>query len=144
MEGVTSWGESEALLGTLNRRGWCFRDPAQIKALISLQFVLHGDSLAVDSVEPELANMDFRSIGGKLLPDISLLRNSTHLAGPKVLQAISIPLARSQFSLYVDLRTREALEYKYLRSNLLKLLGTIGLPTGSGDGVREWKSGENY
>ncbi|KAA8523068.1 hypothetical protein F0562_009491 [Nyssa sinensis] len=81
---------SETLIQTLIDRGWCFGDVDQVKALIIIQSALHGDSFTVDSIESELANMDLRSIGGKCLPDPSLLRKSSHIQGPKVLQISSV------------------------------------------------------
>ncbi|XP_052184106.1 uncharacterized protein LOC127796081 [Diospyros lotus] len=80
---------SEALIQTLITRGWCFGDIEQVKGVIMIQSALIGDSCTADLVESELANMDLRSFGGKSLPASSVLRNSSHLAGPKVLQISS-------------------------------------------------------
>ncbi|KAJ8527915.1 hypothetical protein K7X08_015366 [Anisodus acutangulus] len=75
---------SSNLLQTLNTKGWCFRDTNLVNSLIAAQ------SYTVDSIESELLNMDLRSIGGKSLPDFSLLRKSSHLQGPKILQISSV------------------------------------------------------
>ncbi|MCE3049892.1 hypothetical protein HAX54_046073, partial [Datura stramonium] len=81
----SSSSSSENLLQNLNTRGWCFRDVNLVNSLIESQL---PSPYTVDSIESELLNMDLRSIGGKSLPDFSLLRKSTHLQGPKVLQVI--------------------------------------------------------
>ena len=83
----SSSADSEALIQTLASRGWCFADVDQVKALILIHSALRGESCTVDSVESELANLDLRSIGDKSLPDSALLRKSSYLQGPKVLQA---------------------------------------------------------
>ncbi|XP_059638063.1 uncharacterized protein LOC132279993 [Cornus florida] len=85
----SSLAASESLIETLISRGWSFGDVDQVKALIVIQSALHGETLTIDLLESELANMDLRSIGGKSLPDPSLLRKSSHLQGPKVLQISS-------------------------------------------------------
>ncbi|KAK6774380.1 hypothetical protein RDI58_029619 [Solanum bulbocastanum] len=74
---------SENLLQTLNTRGWCFRDINLVNSLIEAQL---PSSYTVSSIESELLNMDLRSVGGKSLPDFSLLRKLSHIQGPKVLQ----------------------------------------------------------
>lgn len=76
---------SENLLQTLNTRGWCLRDINLVNSLIAAQL---PSSYTVSSIESELLNMDLRSVGGKSLPDFSLLRKSSHIQGPKVLQVI--------------------------------------------------------
>ncbi|PSS15620.1 Tudor domain-containing protein [Actinidia chinensis var. chinensis] len=86
----SSSAASDALIHTLASRGWCFAEVEQIKALILVQYALYGESCTVDSVESELANLDLRSIGGKSLPDSALLRKSSYLQGPKVLQISSV------------------------------------------------------
>ncbi|KAK4727552.1 hypothetical protein R3W88_032469 [Solanum pinnatisectum] len=78
---------SENLLQTLNTRGWCFRDINLVNSLIAAQL---PSSYTVSSIESELLNMDLRSVGGKSLPDFSLLRKSSHIQGPKVLQISSV------------------------------------------------------
>lgn len=91
----SSSAASEALIQTLISRGWCFGDVEQVKAIIVVQSALHGGSCTVDLVESELVNMDLKSVGGKSLPDASLLRKSSHLQGPKVLQANPTSLSLS-------------------------------------------------
>ncbi|KAI7732646.1 LOW QUALITY PROTEIN: hypothetical protein M8C21_023201, partial [Ambrosia artemisiifolia] len=76
---------SEPLIETLTNSGWCFKDIHQIKTLIETKF--STVSPTIRSIESELCNIDLRSIGAKSLPDPSTLRKSTHLQGPKVLQA---------------------------------------------------------
>ena len=83
----SSSAASDALIQTLASRGWCFAEVEQVKALILVQYALYGESCTVDSVESELANLDLRSIGDKSLPESALLRKSSYLQGPKVLQA---------------------------------------------------------
>lgn len=78
---------TEEMLETLTKRGWCFGNVEEVKAVIMINSALHDEGCTVDSVESELANMDLRSIGAKSLPDPSLLRKSSYLHGPKVLQA---------------------------------------------------------
>lgn len=94
MEGSSnaSHSEPEVVLETLRTRGWCLGDLQQVKATIVIQSALAVDrTKVVDSVESELLNLDLRSIGGKFLPDPSLLRKSSYLQGPKVLQANHYP-----------------------------------------------------
>lgn len=80
------------VLETLRNRGWCFGDLQQVKAMITIHYALAIDAAnVVDSVESEVLNLDLRSIGGKSLPDPSLLRKSSYLQGPKVLQANYYP-----------------------------------------------------
>ncbi|XP_058184003.1 uncharacterized protein LOC131301634 [Rhododendron vialii] len=86
----SSSAASEALIQTLISRGWCFGDVEQVKAIIVVQSALHGGSCTADFVESELVNMDLRSLGGKSLPDGSLLLKSSYLQGPKVLQLSSV------------------------------------------------------
>lgn len=88
------------VLETLRRRGWCLEDTDQLKAIIVIQSALADDrSKVVDFVESELLNSDLRSIGAKSLPHPSLLRNpSSHLLGPKVLQAKSSSFNFANFS----------------------------------------------
>lgn len=95
MEESSSASESN-IIESLRSRGWCFGDVQQVKAIIMIQSALADDACTVvDSVESELLNMDLKSIGGKSLPDPSLIRNrkSSHLVGPKVLQATPISLS---------------------------------------------------
>ncbi|KAI8570936.1 hypothetical protein RHMOL_Rhmol01G0078100 [Rhododendron molle] len=80
----SSSAAAEALIQTLISRGWCFGDVEQVKAIIVVQSALQGGSCTVELVESELVNMDLRSVGGKSLPDASLLRKSSHLQGPKI------------------------------------------------------------
>ncbi|GER37060.1 hypothetical protein STAS_13450, partial [Striga asiatica] len=69
----------------LGTRGWCFRDLDQIRGLIDAQ----SPTCTADSIESELLNIDLRSIGGKCLPEPSVLRKISHLQGPIVLQVCS-------------------------------------------------------
>ena len=91
MEESATSASTEAVVETLRTRGWCFGDSNQVKALIVIHTALSDDvdtcSIA-DSVEPELLNMDLRSIGGKSLPDPTI-RKSSLILGPKVLQVNS-------------------------------------------------------
>lgn len=88
MEGDSS--SSDHVIETLINRGWCFRDLEQVKAIVIIHYALADDTQkVVDSVESELANMDLTTIGGKSLPDSSIIRKSSHLPGPKVLQAVT-------------------------------------------------------
>lgn len=78
---------SVAVLETLRVRGWNFGDLDEVRATIMIASALADDpSSVVDSVESELINMDLRSIGGKSLPEPSLLRKSSRILGPMVLQ----------------------------------------------------------
>lgn len=78
---------SVAVLETLRVRGWNFSDLDEVRAVIMIGSALADDPTSVvDSVESELINMDLRSIGGKSLPDLSLLRKSSRVLGPLVLQ----------------------------------------------------------
>lgn len=78
---------SVAVLETLRLRGWNFGDLDEVRAIIMISSALADDpSSVVDSVESELINMDFRSIGGKSLPEPALLRKSSRILGPLVLQ----------------------------------------------------------
>lgn len=94
---------SEILIQTLITRGWCFGDIDQVKTLIAIQSALNGDSTTVESIESELSNSDLRSIGGNSLPDSSLLRKSSHLQGPKVLQAITPTLSHTHKMFFFSL-----------------------------------------
>ncbi|KAL3839855.1 hypothetical protein ACJIZ3_024446 [Penstemon smallii] len=88
----SSSSSPESLLQAVISRGWCFRDSEQIQGLIGAQLSSssHGSSFCtVDSIESELLNMDLRSIGGKCLPQPSLLSKTPHLQGPIVLQVCS-------------------------------------------------------
>lgn len=90
----SSNSSAEAVIETLRTRGWCFGDIQQLRALIVIHSALADDretSTVVDSLEPDLLNMDLRSIGGKSLPDS--VRKLSHIQGPKVLQAISLFLS---------------------------------------------------
>ncbi|KAF2286871.1 hypothetical protein GH714_034350 [Hevea brasiliensis] len=91
MEGEESSEASEAVIETLRTRGWSIGDIDQVKALIFIQSALSDDqetSAVADSVESELLNMDLKSIGAKSLPDSNLIRKTSHLLGPKVLQRL--------------------------------------------------------
>ncbi|CAM8923222.1 unnamed protein product [Rhodiola kirilowii] len=78
---------SEALSQALAARGWSIGDIERVKA--SIEFTAREPSFTVDSVESELLNMDLRSFGATSLPDQNLLRKSSHLHGPKILQVAS-------------------------------------------------------
>ncbi|KAK0570842.1 hypothetical protein LWI29_007346 [Acer saccharum] len=81
---------TEAVIETLTNRGWCFGDIQQVKAIIFIHCALSDDrdaSKVADSLQPELLNMDLRSIGGNSLPDPN--RKPSHIQGPKVLQIAS-------------------------------------------------------
>jgi len=97
---VSSSSSTEELLKSLTNRGWCFSDLDHVRAIITINAALSGESSAIDAVESELCNVDLRSIGGKSLPDASLLRKPSHvLQHPKVLQACSrFPLFRLLFN----------------------------------------------
>lgn len=84
-------GGSEHLIETLRNRGWCFRELEQVKAMIIIHTALADNDTrtVVGSVESDLANMDLKDIGGKSLPDPSTFGKSSHLSGPKVLQAVT-------------------------------------------------------
>lgn len=78
----------DAAIETLRSRGWCFGDLEQVKAMILIHSALADDTrTVVNSVESELTNMDLKSVCAKSLPDPITLRKSSHLLGPKVLQA---------------------------------------------------------
>ncbi|KAJ7978849.1 Tudor domain-containing protein 3 [Quillaja saponaria] len=82
---------TEAVLETLRKRGWFFGGTEQVKAMIVINSALADDSTAVlNLVESELLNADLRSIGGKSLPDTSLLGKTSYLQGPKILQISSV------------------------------------------------------
>ncbi|TYK00064.1 tudor domain-containing protein 3 isoform X2 [Cucumis melo var. makuwa] len=82
---------SVAVLETLRLRGWNFADSDEVKAVIMIGSALADDpSSVVDSVESELINMDLRSIGGKSLSEPALLRKSSRILGPIVLQISSV------------------------------------------------------
>lgn len=84
---------SVAVLETLRLRGWNFADSDEVKAVIMIGSALADDpSSVVDSVESELINMDLRSIGGKSLSEPALLRKSSRILGPIVLQVNWTPL----------------------------------------------------
>ncbi|XP_017644450.2 uncharacterized protein LOC108485111 isoform X3 [Gossypium arboreum] len=93
MEEVTATAPNEkAVVEILRNRGWCLGDLDQVNALIVLYTALSDDVDAcsiADKVEPELVNMDLRSISGKSLPELNL-RKSSHILGPKVLQISSV------------------------------------------------------
>ncbi|XP_047308208.1 tudor domain-containing protein 3 isoform X2 [Impatiens glandulifera] len=90
MENLFSSSSSEALIETLIQRGWSFIDLEHVRALIIIQSALQEDPCTVDLIESHLVNMDFRSIGGKSLPEPPVLRKSSHIQGPKVLQVSSL------------------------------------------------------
>ncbi|KAK4760347.1 hypothetical protein SAY87_005240 [Trapa incisa] len=85
---------SDAVVEALVRRGWSFPDREHINATIAVKSILFddtGDARSIaDAVESDLLNMDLRSIGAKSLPEPAVLRKSTHLLGPKVLQISSV------------------------------------------------------
>ncbi|KAL7097015.1 hypothetical protein ACP275_10G116300 [Erythranthe tilingii] len=84
---AASASSESLILRALIDRGWRFRDTDRIRGLITDQLSITS---AVDSIERELLNLDLRSIGGKCLPEPSLLRKTSHLQGPIVLQVCSI------------------------------------------------------
>uniref|UniRef100_A0A803MQ65 RecQ mediated genome instability protein 1 OB-fold domain-containing protein n=1 Tax=Chenopodium quinoa TaxID=63459 RepID=A0A803MQ65_CHEQI len=63
---------TENLLKTLTTRGWCFNDLNldQVRAIITVNSAINGDSFFVNSLESELCNVDLRSIGASV-KDIS-------------------------------------------------------------------------
>lgn len=75
----------------LQKRGWSFVSTEHIEAIVIVNSALLDDventSSAADAVESELLNMDLKSIGARSLPESATLRKSSHLHGPKVLQA---------------------------------------------------------
>ncbi|XP_021835265.1 uncharacterized protein [Spinacia oleracea] len=84
---------TERWLQSLTSRGWCFNTVSldQVRAIITIHSAINGDSFSVNSLESELCNVDLRSIGGKSLPDPSLLRKASQfLLPPKVLQIASV------------------------------------------------------
>src|SRR5688572_12998737 len=87
MESSSPSSSTETLLNVITNRGWCFRDLTQVRPIIAIHSAIHGDSFTTESLESELCNLDLRSIGGKSLPDSSLLRKASQfLQPPKVLQ----------------------------------------------------------
>ncbi|KAF6166980.1 hypothetical protein GIB67_030673 [Kingdonia uniflora] len=85
--------KSSSLIETLIQRGWCFNNIEELKGLIQIHIATVGDSgNTVNSIESGfLVNMDLRTIGGKSLPqDPTLLKKSSFLQGPKVLQVVSV------------------------------------------------------
>jgi tudor domain-containing protein 3 len=91
----SSTASESMIIETLGSKGWCFGEIELVKAIIMIHSALADNpSTVVDSVESELLNTDIKSIGGKSLPEPTLLRNrkSSHILGPKVLQAMSLPL----------------------------------------------------
>lgn len=92
----SSTDSESMIIETLGSRGWCFGEIELVKAIIMIHSALADDpSMVVDAVESELLNTDLKSIGAKSLPDPALLRNrkSSHILGPKVLQATPLPLS---------------------------------------------------
>ncbi|XP_022732617.1 tudor domain-containing protein 3-like [Durio zibethinus] len=92
MEGSSTSASIQAVEETLRTRGWFFGNSDEVKALIVIHTALSDDvdsCLIADSVEPELINMDLRSIGGKSLPDPNP-RKSSYILGPKILQISSV------------------------------------------------------
>ncbi|KAK6156486.1 hypothetical protein DH2020_010734 [Rehmannia glutinosa] len=85
----SSSSSDSLLLQNLIARGWRFRDMDRIRGLITAQLSISASLCTVDSVESELLDMDLRSIGGKCLPEPSLLFKTSHLQGPIVLQVCS-------------------------------------------------------
>ncbi|KAL0358384.1 UNVERIFIED_CONTAM: Tudor domain-containing protein 3 [Sesamum angustifolium] len=85
----SSSSSEDLLLRALIDRGWHFKDTDRIRGLIKDQLSLPNSVCTVNSVESELLNMDLRSIGGKCLPEPSVLRKTSHLQGPMVLQVCS-------------------------------------------------------
>lgn len=87
MESSAPTSSTGALLNVLTNRGWFFNDLTQIRPIIAIHSAIHGDSFTIESLESELCNLDLRSIGGKSLPDSSILRKASQfLQPPKVLQ----------------------------------------------------------
>lgn len=84
--------ESAAMvIETLRRKGWYLEETDDLKAIIVIQTALADDpSKVFESVESELLNSDLKSIGAKSLPEPSLLRTTSYLHGPKVLQISSV------------------------------------------------------
>lgn len=90
---ASSSSSSESLLlQSLIARGWRFRDMDRIRGLITAQLSIPTSLCTVDTIESELLNMDLRSIGGKCLPEPSLLCTTSHLQGPIVLQVLFPPI----------------------------------------------------
>ncbi|XP_031473595.1 uncharacterized protein LOC116246048 isoform X1 [Nymphaea colorata] len=79
----------EAILRSLTSAGWCFRDADETIGALSA-FATTTGVVDEKTMEAELLNMDLREIGGRSLPDPSLLKKSSHLQGPKVLQVMSV------------------------------------------------------
>ncbi|KAJ8750444.1 hypothetical protein K2173_015583 [Erythroxylum novogranatense] len=96
MEAEGSKGEAPttAVVETLRARGWFLGDINQVNALIFLHWALSNDDgntvALADSVESELLNMELKSIGSKSLPDPVLLRKTSHLQGPIILQVSAV------------------------------------------------------
>ncbi|KAL2927777.1 Tudor domain-containing protein 3, partial [Bienertia sinuspersici] len=90
MESSSSSSSSitELLLKSLTNRGWCFSDLDQVRAIATVHSAINGDSSTVDSLESELCNVDLRSIGGKSLPDSSLLRKSSQFLQPPKIASV--------------------------------------------------------
>ncbi|XP_043699331.1 tudor domain-containing protein 3 [Telopea speciosissima] len=103
---------SEAVLETLIHRGWCFRDLEDIKFLIQLNVATCSGLDYADSVESELLNMDLMSFGGKSLPDSSVIKKSSHLQGPKVLQIVSV---RDVYQSTIESQSRNSRDRRLLR-----------------------------
>ncbi|KAI3443833.1 hypothetical protein Pfo_000498 [Paulownia fortunei] len=85
----SSSSSESLLLRALIARGWHFRDMDRIRGLITARLFVPVSLCTVDSIESELLNIDLRSIGGKCLPEPSLLCKTSHLHGPIVLQVCS-------------------------------------------------------
>lgn len=81
---------SEPIFKALIHKGWCLKDVEAIRALCQIKVPAQGSEMgSLESIQSELLNMDLREMGGKSLPDPSSLNKSSHLQGPKILQAIS-------------------------------------------------------
>lgn len=87
----------EFILESLISGGWNFRSRDEALQLIKRVLILEpkderhiaGRGGSLDLVESELLSMDLRSFGGRTIPDVTTLKKSSYLCGPKVLQAIN-------------------------------------------------------
>lgn len=97
MEETNTTTDQLSLLESLVSRGWNFR--SRDVALELIERVLTSapqderhnavGGRSLDLVESELLSMDLRSFGGRTIPDVTTLKKSSYLCGPKVLQAIN-------------------------------------------------------
>ncbi|KAG9459367.1 hypothetical protein H6P81_003875 [Aristolochia fimbriata] len=82
---------AEPIIENLVSKGWCFRDVDEMHFIIqSIPLDGKDKKASVGLVEAELLNMDLRDIGGVSLPDPSVIKKSSHLQGPKILQVASV------------------------------------------------------